>query len=84
MRIDEDAEEQKKKEKVVHAKIEGDLLKEFITCLHGSYWSIRRIIEEYRKLHPEIAARVIKRKVPEIAGKDKRGNDVKASFLADR
>jgi hypothetical protein len=79
--VDEDVEELKKREKVGHVKIEGGLLGEFITCLHGSYWSIRKIIEEFRKPHSDISARIVKRKVPEIAVKEKRPNDVKVCSL---
>lgn len=75
--IDKEVEEEKKKEKIVHPKIEGDALMDFITCLHGSYWPIWKIRDAFHKKHPEISARVIKKKVPAIAFKEKGEHDVK-------
>ena len=66
-------EEEKKKEKAPHPKLEGNILFDFIKMLHGSYWSIRKIREKFQTPHPEISARLIKKKVPEIAQKREKG-----------
>ena len=48
--------------------------------LHGSYWSIWKIREEFKKLHPDISARIIKKKVPEIAQKEKGPQDPRVNI----
>ena len=70
-------EEEKKKEKAPHPKLEGNILFDFIKMLHGSYWSIRKIREKFQTPHPEISARLIKKKVPEIAQKEKKEKDAR-------
>ncbi len=78
MVVEKEVEEEKKKEKVVHHRIEGAVLTDFIMILHGSYWPIWKIRDAFQKRHPEISARVVKKKVPTIATKEKGPQDVKA------
>jgi len=79
--IDKEVEEEKKKEKIAHPRIEGAILTDFIMILHGSYWPIWKIRDAFHKQHPEISSRIIKKKVPTIAQKEKGAQDPKVFFF---
>ncbi len=70
-------EEEKKKEKIVHPKLEGEILADLIKVTHGSYWPVWKIRDAFQKTHPDISARLIKKKVSSIAMKDKGPQDFK-------
>lgn len=75
--IEKEIEEEKKKEKIEHPKIENEALVEFIKIVHGSYWPIWKIRDAFQKTYPKISARIIKKKVASIATKEKGSNDFK-------
>jgi hypothetical protein len=80
--VGKEAEEEKKKEKIVHPKLEGEILADFIKIVHGSYWPVWKIRDLFQKTHPEISARLVKKKISSVAMKEKGTQDFKVGFWA--
>jgi len=52
--------------------------------LHGSYYPIHKIRDLFQKMHPEISARLVKKKVPTIATKEKGPQDLKKRYYVKK